>query len=281
MNPLTTAELGDNDCPVCFEVMQEPTSLPCGHRVCHGCFEMWANLSNHCPFCKRPMEDVQTVLNRTLTSLKDHLQGSIDALNKIKTIRSHISDDPRSRALSLQLKQLIDLSYDVGIQQDGSDQLHVMPDTGINEIMNLMIANMQPISLPMPPQVAPTGPSANPTQTSPPSSSQPQNIQGRSDIFGMFQMPQIPPMFPFMPQFDTTTTIRRQFHIPARTATAPAAPAAPAAPPAPPAAPAAPPAAPAAQTENPLESILSSMFSQMMSQGSSSGSPPPPTPPTN
>lgn len=225
-------DLNEDECPVCFDHMDAPRTLPCGHNVCHGCFEMWANLSNNCPFCKRPMEDLQTVLTRTLKNLQDHLQSSIDSLNKLKTIRSHISDDPRTGIISRQISKLTDLASEIGIRSDDVSDfatIHVMPDSSLNELMSTLFANIQPnmvMGESSRPHVAPTA--EPPTRSQPPPTSipapapvpspapQPQTqsppVPGSSipgfpaDIFNNFNLFGVP-------QFDTTTTIRRQFHI--------------------------------------------------------------------
>lgn len=233
------ADLADDECPVCFDHMESPRTLPCGHNVCLTCFDMWANLSNNCPFCKRPMEDLQTVLTRTLKNLQDHLQSSIDSLNKLKTIRSHISDDPRTGIISRQISKLSDLATEVGIRVDdplNADvaTIHVMPDSNLNELMSMMFANFGTTSsLTQPhPAVPPVAPAAEPATRAPPATmsttaaapqahTTPQNTPPQptqpfsgipgfpADIFNALQMPNLLGV----PQFDTTTTIRRQFHI--------------------------------------------------------------------
>ena len=54
----TTAQLKpDMDafgCPICLEILVEPITMPCSHRMCKPCFAKNLELTNlHCPFCKK------------------------------------------------------------------------------------------------------------------------------------------------------------------------------------------------------------------------------------
>ena len=47
----------DTECPVCFEVYQDPKILPCSHTLCVKCLEGLQNQSDRrkfivCPICK-------------------------------------------------------------------------------------------------------------------------------------------------------------------------------------------------------------------------------------
>ena len=197
------------------------------------------------------MEDVQTVLNRTLVSLRESLQTSIDALNKIKSIRSHITDDPRADGIVAQMHKLNDLAYEVGLPDAHTHTDNVTLDAGMGDIVSMLMANLQPMQ--------PSNGSQN-TQS---------QTNGR-DIFGMFQLPGLPPvpqvpsLFPMVPTFDSTTTIRRQFHIPPRRAQQTTA----ASQQNPPTTENTQPVAPNTGS-NPLESMIASMLSSMV--GSNNG----------
>ena len=48
---MTDAEL---ECPICFELMQKPITLNCGHSGCKACLVKWATESPVCPECREP-----------------------------------------------------------------------------------------------------------------------------------------------------------------------------------------------------------------------------------
>ncbi|XP_012407601.1 E3 ubiquitin-protein ligase RNF168 [Sarcophilus harrisii] len=46
--------LSDCLCPICMEILVEPVSLPCGHTLCHSCFQQTVQKASlYCPFCRR------------------------------------------------------------------------------------------------------------------------------------------------------------------------------------------------------------------------------------
>ncbi|XP_043828784.1 E3 ubiquitin-protein ligase RNF168-like [Dromiciops gliroides] len=46
--------LSDCFCPICTEILMEPVSLPCGHTLCHSCFQQTVQKASlNCPFCRR------------------------------------------------------------------------------------------------------------------------------------------------------------------------------------------------------------------------------------
>ena len=58
-------------CPVCLNILLEPTTINCGHNVCRGCLAGWY-LSNvprrdECPTCRQKWEGYPQV-NKTLRS---------------------------------------------------------------------------------------------------------------------------------------------------------------------------------------------------------------------
>ena len=41
-------------CSICLEILFEPITMPCNHKMCKPCFAKNLELTNlHCPFCKK------------------------------------------------------------------------------------------------------------------------------------------------------------------------------------------------------------------------------------
>ncbi|KAK4049506.1 Tripartite motif-containing protein 65 [Microbotryomycetes sp. JL221] len=49
-----TAVAGPVTCTVCTGVLNNPTTLPCGHSGCLECFQGWLRLNQTCPTCREP-----------------------------------------------------------------------------------------------------------------------------------------------------------------------------------------------------------------------------------
>lgn len=43
------------DCHVCYNIMLDPTTTPCGHTFCRNCLARVLDHSSHCPVCRRPL----------------------------------------------------------------------------------------------------------------------------------------------------------------------------------------------------------------------------------
>ncbi len=47
-------EMDSFGCPICLEILFEPITMPCSHKMCKPCFAKNLELTNmHCPFCKK------------------------------------------------------------------------------------------------------------------------------------------------------------------------------------------------------------------------------------
>ncbi|KAK7112947.1 bifunctional apoptosis regulator-like [Littorina saxatilis] len=59
-------------CPVCLNILLEPTTLTCGHNICRGCLAGWylSNVprKNECPTCRQKWEGFPQV-NKTLRNI--------------------------------------------------------------------------------------------------------------------------------------------------------------------------------------------------------------------
>jgi hypothetical protein len=61
---LSEAEEAACQCPVCFDVMNVPVTLHCGHSACKACLESWLAKKPTCPTC---IAEVPTVIRRSLS----------------------------------------------------------------------------------------------------------------------------------------------------------------------------------------------------------------------
>lgn len=54
MTSKSSEDLDAYGCPICLEILFEPITMPCSHRMCKPCFAKNLELTNmHCPFCKK------------------------------------------------------------------------------------------------------------------------------------------------------------------------------------------------------------------------------------
>jgi hypothetical protein len=73
-------------CPICLEILFEPITMPCNHRMCKPCFAKNLELTNlHCPFCKkriatwcRRAKNVDSLIDQKLwTRIQDDFANEI------------------------------------------------------------------------------------------------------------------------------------------------------------------------------------------------------------
>ena len=59
--PPSRSEAGGEECAICLDSMQQPQTLQCGHRFCHGCLASMRlhgiGIEQVCPLCRAPMPD--------------------------------------------------------------------------------------------------------------------------------------------------------------------------------------------------------------------------------
>ena len=68
-------DAGDEECAICLDELQQPQTMPCGHRFCRGCVAGMRQhgISQVCPLCRGPMPDAERLLfeaSRMLTQFE-------------------------------------------------------------------------------------------------------------------------------------------------------------------------------------------------------------------
>lgn len=46
------SKLATDECPICFDTLENPLALPCKHIFCKKCIETWLSQHNSCPKCR-------------------------------------------------------------------------------------------------------------------------------------------------------------------------------------------------------------------------------------
>lgn len=67
--------LGNLECGICFEIMEGPTTLFCGHNFCASCIERWYDVSPGAPSCATCRADIPGDLPGVSVSLKKIIEG--------------------------------------------------------------------------------------------------------------------------------------------------------------------------------------------------------------
>ena len=119
-------------CSICLEILFEPITMPCNHRMCKNCFAKNLELTNmHCPFCKKRIgtwcrraknldtlidkklwEEIQSRFASELESRGKINQNFLDFLNEIWTnfgqLFRRISDEFRTNfgLISVELQSI-------------------------------------------------------------------------------------------------------------------------------------------------------------------------------
>ncbi|RDW90719.1 putative ATP-dependent protease (CrgA) [Aspergillus mulundensis] len=100
LDKLRAAVRNELDCQVCYALIIDPLTTPCGHTFCRSCVSMALSHSNLCPICRRKLnmslsvrseqvnkrlsDIVQTLLPEEVTSRRADLASDIDAVGDAK-----------------------------------------------------------------------------------------------------------------------------------------------------------------------------------------------------
>ena len=73
----TSAAAGDEEeCTICLEALQQPQTMPCGHRFCRGCVasmrQYGVREAQVCPLCRGPMPDAERLFLGTALMLMQY-----------------------------------------------------------------------------------------------------------------------------------------------------------------------------------------------------------------
>jgi Flp pilus assembly protein TadD len=73
----TSAAAGDEEeCTICLEALQQPQTMPCGHRFCRGCVasmrQYGVREAQVCPLCRGPMPDAERLTIEASRLLAQH-----------------------------------------------------------------------------------------------------------------------------------------------------------------------------------------------------------------
>ena len=70
------ASAGGEECAICLDMLQQPQTLPCGHRFCRGCVasmrERGVGATHVCPLCRGPMPDAERLCLEASRMLTQH-----------------------------------------------------------------------------------------------------------------------------------------------------------------------------------------------------------------
>lgn len=74
----------EDDCAICFEKFEHPTTLLCGHTFCDTCIRNWAEKQEHtCPMCRRKITFLPEGLQQTVKYCAEAIMYPIrDGLHK-------------------------------------------------------------------------------------------------------------------------------------------------------------------------------------------------------
>ncbi|KAJ3336495.1 hypothetical protein HDU93_002697 [Gonapodya sp. JEL0774] len=66
------------ECPVCFDMVNEPFMIPCGHNICKDCTSRGIKSAGkrECPLCKAPFDDEHKKVNHALVKVFGALRGA-------------------------------------------------------------------------------------------------------------------------------------------------------------------------------------------------------------
>jgi len=81
----------DFDCPVCFDLLCDPTTTTCGHTLCRRCLlDSMDNSTITCPQCRRPLPNYNVLFNRPANNLL------------VETLKSKFAEAYAARKLAIE-----------------------------------------------------------------------------------------------------------------------------------------------------------------------------------
>ena len=98
-------EKEDHECAICFQIMGEPSKLPCNHIFCLRCLEILfsTNTNNKCPICRTPIPEEQEckIDIETLQIIEESITGEA-----METVRERVRKEREldSRKLKIHLE---------------------------------------------------------------------------------------------------------------------------------------------------------------------------------
>ncbi|KAL4944628.1 hypothetical protein BDV06DRAFT_82295 [Aspergillus oleicola] len=92
MDRLQAAVRSELDCQVCYSLIIEPLTTPCGHTFCRGCVAMALAHSNLCPVCRRKLNMSSSVLSERINrKLSDLIETILP--DEVATRQADLSSD--------------------------------------------------------------------------------------------------------------------------------------------------------------------------------------------
>ncbi len=95
----------NENCIICYDIMNEPTMTPCGHMFCKNCIQLCLNHKKECPMCKHVIEPSSLVeIKKKKEEIKDNNNSNTNPLiikygaklgKLIQTTRTLLSQDAR------------------------------------------------------------------------------------------------------------------------------------------------------------------------------------------
>jgi hypothetical protein len=76
----------DGDCPTCWDELESPIRLNCGHRFCESCIIPWLEGNDSCPICRKTLYAVKTSNGETLNIIAHKLRICAAIINITTTI---------------------------------------------------------------------------------------------------------------------------------------------------------------------------------------------------
>lgn len=67
----------DFECSLCYRLLWQPASTPCGHTFCRPCIDRWLDHSPTCPLCKMALDEFLADRERATTTFLQHAMETL------------------------------------------------------------------------------------------------------------------------------------------------------------------------------------------------------------